>query len=368
MKRVSSFFVAAWCASVLAAPLSARSTIAPAASGATTAPVLAPPVIEGRWLRPGSTTQPAIPEWGHADGLRVGLAPLPGPRGLLRIYAPYLDQQESRVINFIAVEPMPVGQDRRGLSELERSALDGKNGKRFWSADAPSNHLEPRLAEQPSCGVIETRNGVEQLSVIVHVEPFENGASVYLRLLFRADRPREVGIAVFGRPESKPLKQCIVTATMGNFARLRRLELADRVVSPSELWPAYKDDGFTPHATFPLAEMQRDADGAAYVSATSDESNPTAAEYAPGTRSGWHYQGLPARQHWRMFSPPAGLTAMVNGRFTYWASQSPIPGGVSFENFELASPFEQGQEFWFGVEPLEPGSDRPKATSPDSRR
>ena len=29
----------------------------------------------------------------------------------------------------------------------------------------------------------------------------------------------------------------------------------------------------------------------------------------------------------------------------------PIPGGMSYENFELEAPFVQGQEFWFGVTP-----------------
>ncbi len=28
--------------------------------------------------------------WGHVDGLRIGLWPMAGPRGLLRIYEPHL--------------------------------------------------------------------------------------------------------------------------------------------------------------------------------------------------------------------------------------------------------------------------------------
>jgi hypothetical protein len=28
-----------------------------------------------------------------------------------------------------------------------------------------------------------------------------------------------------------------------------------------------------------------------------------------------------------------------------------IPGGISFENFEMVSPFRQGEEFIFRVEP-----------------
>jgi hypothetical protein len=47
---------------------------------------LAPAIVEGRWLRPAAKAH-ATPRWGHAEGLQVGIAPLPGPRGLLRIYA-----------------------------------------------------------------------------------------------------------------------------------------------------------------------------------------------------------------------------------------------------------------------------------------
>jgi len=77
---------------------------------------LATPESEGLWVRPAARS-PAQPVWGHADGLRVGLAPMPGPRGLLRIYAPYLGHPPERMINFIAVEPIVVGHGRRGFSE-----------------------------------------------------------------------------------------------------------------------------------------------------------------------------------------------------------------------------------------------------------
>ena len=41
--------------------------------------------------------------------------------------------------------------------------------------------------------------------------------------------------------------------------------------------------------------------------------------------------------------------ALVNARRTYWASDNPIPGGVSFENVELIAPFRSGQSWTFGV-------------------
>lgn len=80
---------------------------------------LAPPEVGVLWVLPAQG-KPARPIWGHANGMKVGLAPMPGPRGLLRIYSPYLGLEDSRMINFIAVEPIPSGMDKRGFSELEQ--------------------------------------------------------------------------------------------------------------------------------------------------------------------------------------------------------------------------------------------------------
>src|SRR5690242_1556580 len=86
------------------------------------------------WVRPA----PGDPRWGHAEGLQIGLAPLPGPRGLIRVYTPYLGHPHGRMVNYVAVEPIPAGTSERGFSELETSALDGEPGKRFWGADDPA--------------------------------------------------------------------------------------------------------------------------------------------------------------------------------------------------------------------------------------
>ena len=309
------------------------------------------PVTEGAWLRP-SPNVPAEPRWGHPEGLQVGLHPLGGPRGLLRIYAPYLDHPRDRLINFIAVEPIPEGSTKRGLSELEHSTLDDVPGKRFWSADDPSG-ATPQAADHPAQGVIETIDGVERLRVYVLVEPFDNGADVYLRLSFRADRPHEVSVATYQRDESASVASCIVSATMGNFARLRQLHLSDGVVTPAELWPDFSGDHFAPHAQFPLSRLTRTDTGAALVRATPDETDPWHADYADDTHEHWKYVGLRATQTWQVEDPDSELVASVNARHAYWASTSPIPGGASYENFELVEPFLQGREFTFAVDPLD---------------
>src|SRR6266852_1932948 len=68
------------------------------------------------WIRPAQRAD-AEPVWGIKDGLAIGLYPTSGPRGLIRIYAPYLGQRRGRVVNFIYIEPVVKGV--RGQSELE---------------------------------------------------------------------------------------------------------------------------------------------------------------------------------------------------------------------------------------------------------
>jgi hypothetical protein len=310
---------------------------------------------ESPWVRPTSPRAPAL--WGHRIGLRVGLHPLPGPRGLLRVYAPYVMESESALINFIAVEPIPVGQTERGYSELEHSALDDAPGKRMWSTAAPDD-ATPRDPGHPDPGLIETIDGVERLTIEIGVERFENGAHTAVTIRFREDRPHQMELSATARADSVPLSALILTATMGNFARLRRLELDGRDVTPRELWPDFDGRHFAEHARFPLAELRRDG-GAAIVSAVSDEVAPATAVYAEGTADGWRYFGRPARQSWRVDDPLPALEVLVNARRVYWASEAPIPGGDAFENMEIVQPYRPGARCTFAVEPI----DEPPAAS-----
>jgi hypothetical protein len=70
----------------------------------------------------------------------------------------------------------------------------------------------------------------------------------------------------------------------------------------------------------------------------------------PGVHPAWQYTGKKTTQYWRTADVP-GLVVRANGRETFWASKTPIPGGISFENFETEAPYKVGQEFWFGVTP-----------------
>lgn len=307
------------------------------------------------WVRP-SSEHPTQPLWGHADGLRVGLWPMTGPRGLLRVYAPYLGHAEDRMINYIAIEPVIQGSMTRSFSELEVSHLDDVDGLCFWSADSP-NDAEPRDPTEPARGIIGYDGGVETLTVTIFIEPYRSGAKVVLSLTFRADRPHEVGISTYTAEDSEPLSACIVTATMGSYARLRTLHLREgTIVQAGKLWPGFEGSDFTSHACFTLDEMLMTANGQALFVATPDEADPEVAEYAPRTFIGWEYYGQVATQSWRSEDPHPLVRGCVNGRTEYWASRSPIPGGIAFENFELIEPFREGATFWFGVIPGRMGS------------
>ena len=328
-----------------------------AAGSGAIAEALSPPVVEGLWVRP-SGVFPAQPVWGHAEGLRVGLWPMAGPRGLLRIYAPYLGHRDDRMINYIAVEPIVASGFRRGFSELERSVLDDEDGLRFWSTDSPGDPA-PREPTSPARGVLSADGNVEILAVYVFVEPYANGARVYLQLTFRSDRPYEIGIATFTQEGSVPLAACVVTATMGNYARLRLLHLREGPIHAGDLWPDFDGLGFAPRVCFPLEDLLTTPQGGALFVAVPDEEDPAAAVYAPKTFIGWKYTGEVATQTWRHENPPSELRGCVNARSVYWASASPIPGGISLENFELVEPFREGSEVWFGVVPGHYASPQP---------
>lgn len=304
------------------------------------------------WIQP-SNENSYRPVWGHKEGLRVGIAPTPGPRGLLRVYAPYLGHKADKMINFIAFEPIVVGDRFRGLSELEMSGLDGVRGKRFWSSN-DSLYSIISLETPPAGGIIEKINGVETLTVYIFSEPFENGAQVFVRLRFFEDKPYEIELTTNTSPASKSLDHFILTATMGNYARLRTLYLSDYKKSSLELWPKYKETNFTKHDSTSIDLMIKDKMGGIYFIAATDEVNPSDAKYSSKTSSHWKYYGSKATQYWFQLNPDNRTIGLVNGRYTYWGGKAPIPGGVSFENFELITPFKYGEKFIFGVEPISP--------------
>lgn len=303
------------------------------------------------WVRAGLNTNQ--PMWGVRGGLLWAIPPggfrgSGGPRGLIRLGYPIATNGGYRLINFIAVEPVVHG--RRGLSELEFSPLDRTRGKRIWAVGETKRATSEQGATLVPGRLRALAPGVEQLEVVLQVEPFDNGARVRLVATQRSDAPDEIQFAVHAEPGSAPLDCCILTATMGNLARTRLLWLNDEVVSSLRLYAEHKGEDFAPHRVYPLERLARTAAGDVLVAVTTDEKDPTAVYPFPGRQS-WHYGGYPVTQYWKKPRARAGeeLAAAVNARHTYWQTRRPIPGGVAFENFELRERFREGQVFTFGI-------------------
>lgn len=300
------------------------------------------------WIRAGLNTN--RPLWGVRGSLLWSLPatklPRDGPRGLIRLWYPVLTNGGYDLINFIAIEP--VVRDRKGFSELERSALDQTPGKRLW-AITPDGETASTTTPHPG-QLTRLDSGAQRLTVRVGVERFENGAEVALTIVQRSDAPEEIELTVHAQPGSAAMEYCILTATMGNKARTRQLWLKDEVASSLKLYPDYQGFDFAPHRFFGLDRLFRNAAGDVLVALTTDEVSPSVVEPFPG-RLHWRYRGFPVTQYWKK---PAGsarddLHVAVNGRYTYWMSRQPIPGGIAFENFEMRERFYDGQRFVFGL-------------------
>lgn len=251
------------------------------------------------------------------------------PRGLIRIVLPITtDCMDLRSINFIAVEPC-VEDGKRAFSELQASPTDGKPGIRLWF-DA-------------------VKRTSDVLRQTIRMEKFANGAHPYLIAELRADRPMEVRFEVYAEPDSAPMKTCILTATMGNFQRLRRLHLKNRVATVAEVLPEDPGTAFTRHAVFPLSDLRRDKDGA-IVLADGSENDPRVLSRQLPEGSWWRYDGANVTQYWRQPEPvDRDLRVLVNARKTYYGGAYPIPGGMAFENFEMNAAYHAGQVFIFGI-------------------
>jgi hypothetical protein len=303
---------------------------------------------ETSFVWPGNGIEADTPVWGHRDGLRIGLSPTPGPRGLIRIYAPYLQQDFPRVVNFISIEPSVHGQLGRDQSELQMSRdRPGRRGLSFWATNA----IDAPRAERPASGIIDTDDSV--LRVFIHTEPFENGARPIIECLFRKTDPYEVELVTHAADESAPMTSCVLSATMGSFGLLRKIHLADgRIESAQQLWANEPLDrlGFLPWRTWSSDELQTTSNGRYHVKMSTDARDPSKVRHDPNVAPHWIYIGQKAVHYWRV-GADSNPTAAVNGRRTYWMSQSPIPGGTAFENFEIRTAYRPGAKLWFGVRP-----------------
>jgi len=322
-----------------------------------------------QWIQPDNAKSP--PVWGIKNGIVVGLWPAAiegtkqnydgGPRGLLRIGCEYLGVTYH--INYIAVEPLV--NDDMEFSEVSPSIVDGKWGKFFWAGDSlGASHFTPYANTR---GAITHPDSLhpetEQLSLYIFMEKFLDGAHPYLKLSIRSDRPEELGIEIFNEDNSVRMQRCALTATMGNYSRLRLLYLKDKVVDSRQLFAGYNDIEFAEKEPYIANQMLRTKKGDYIVAAESNEDfNSLAAwpqQQAYMARWDWRYRPFyKLTQYWRTETAgsDSSLQVRVNGRAKYWSGGSEdktkyidIPGGPAFENFELRENYRPGQKFYFGL-------------------
>ncbi len=351
--------------------LLALTTIAapPLTIAQSSAPVPQPETVKpsSPWIQPHAPGDPLI--WGRRDGIVFGLPSpggLRGPRGLIRVGVLSPTTGKPELLNYIAIEPVILGpgsrMSRMAFSELEPSRLDsGEHGKRLWvdlgssgKGNLPSGTLEtfPGNRDNPA---------IERLSVQIDVERFSvNKAHVHVVASIDSDHPGELRLSVFADNDSPAIEELALTATMGNFERLRRLWLHHCVVDSRELMGNYTGDAFDDPPNYPLDDMLRTADGDAIVFATSNENNPSSTP-APGH---WQYPLPKLTQYWRIAAHDIqpDLRVRVNGRRLYWASHDPVPGGIAYENFDVRQRYIPGQTFIFAITSQPPWQFKPSVS------
>lgn len=323
---------------------------------------------QAQWIRPEDHYSPAV--WGIRNGIVVSIWPYGvegepgtfggGPRGLLRIGLQ--SAAGFHLLNFIAIEPMVNGKIE--YSEVSPSGIDQQWGKLLWASD-DSTQRTGFFPTAISRGTIShpdpAKPDVEELSVFLHMEKFQHGAHPFLQLLFRSDRPLEVGIRVYNHAGSATMDRCAITATMGNYARLRWLYLNKKKIESDKLYKGFNGIDFVEKEAYKRDQLIKTANGSWLAAAATNENFASLAAW-PQTpdyqrRVSWRYR-LPfaLMQYWRRdASADPSLKVRVNGRAKYWAGGTNdaskyinIPGGVAFENFEMQENYQPGQTFYFG--------------------
>ena len=303
-------------------------------------------IASADFIRPVNAGDPLI--YGVRNGLCVAVypnaldsRPRGGPRGLLRVG--YQEDGKFRLINFIAVQPLVHGAI--GLSELELGS-NGMPGKSFWVGSGPTDGGIG--ANGDVRGVVRQTAQSSVLSFALFVERFDNGAAPIVEVSLYENQPDRIRFRTYSGPGGSAMQRCDLSATMGNQSRCRVLWLGSHAVFAPELYSDYHDNGFVERAPYGLEALHETAFGDVVAAISPDEFQPR--EVWPFANDAWHHKGAWMAQFW--LKPrgtyDASLQCRVNGRGMYWGGNSPIPGGLSYENFELQETFRPGQEIWFG--------------------
>lgn len=321
-----------------------------------------------KWIRPETSADKQM--WGIHDGIVFSLWPngvetgdkgTGGPRGLLRVGYEY--QGKIYLINYIAIEPIVNGKIE--FSEISPSNTDGKWGKLIWPSDRETNdaynpaNVCKGLISHPDANHPQT----EQLTLFLFMEQYLDKAAPCIKVSIRSDKPEEICFEINNKANSAHMDRCALTATMGNYSRLRLLHLDKEVIDSRKLYSGYEGIDFIEKDAYPATQMLKLKDGSPIALATQNETMaelstwPTDSAYY--AKRGWRYRpDFKLTQYWRKDGPEydPSLQVRVNGRAKYWAvaSRDPkqyvkLPGGAAFENFELREKYYPGQKFIYGL-------------------
>lgn len=298
------------------------------------------------FIRPMKAGDPLL--YGVRNGICVAVypdaldgRPMGGPRGLIRVG--YQEDGKFRLINYIAVQPMVQGAV--GLSELERGQ-DGMPGKPFWIGSSLTDGSIGQTGDVR--GTVRQTSQGSVLTFCLFVEKFANGASPVIEVSLYANQPDRIQFRTYSAAGGSPMQRCDLSATMGNQSRCRCLWLNTDAVYAPNLYASYRGSGFVEHTAYGLGALHKTTAGDIVVAISPDEFEPR--EVWPFANDAWHHNGSWMAQFWlkRRGTYDSSLQCRVNGRGMYWGGNSPIPGGISYENFEFQETFRPGQEIWFG--------------------
>jgi hypothetical protein len=325
-------------------------------------------LAQTKWIRPEAAADKQM--WGIHEGIVFSLWPngvetgdkgTGGPRGLLRVG--YEHNGKIYLINYIAIEPIVDGKIE--FSEISPSNTDGKWGKLIWPGDSQTDdaynptNVTRGIVSHPDPNKPQT----EQLTLFLFMEQYMDKAAPFLKISIRSDKPEEICFEINNKASSAHMDRCALTATMGNYSRLRQLHLNKEVIDSRKLYSGYDGIDFIEKEAYPVTQMLKLKDGSPIALATQNESmaelSTWPADSAYLTKRGWRYRpDFKLTQYWRKegstYDP--SLQVRVNGRAKYWAvaSRDPkqyvnLPGGAAFENFELREKYYPGQKFIYGL-------------------
>ena len=273
--------------------------------------------------------------------------PKGGPRGLIRVG--YEENGRRYLINFIAVKPIVASTP--GYSELETGG-DGRPGKRFWVGDGLR---DGGVGETGNVlGSVERTPAGTVLSLVVHVEPYANGARPVVEISLFKNAPERIRLRTFSGPRGAPMERCILSATMGNQSRCRWLWLkAGCDLRPGPL-QRFCGHGFCGKGSVRIGRSPQDERGDVVAAITPDESSRARSGLCRGAVGTTRGSGWPSSGSSGGANTTGRSNATSTGGRVYWAGNVPIPGGLAYENFDFQEDFRPGQEIWFGYTPESP--------------